>query len=140
MINAREELLSKIEAGLNPLQSRAKREKSVETRLSSPSKHVIPKRAQLDRAKRILLFQQMAEEVAATTSRVSSLNELPETIIEYLNRHNLPSHIKTDTNIDPKISKKPSKMVPEWTLGLPWPPPRETHPSRWSSRAHFCKF
>ena len=84
MINAREELLSKIKAGLDPLQSRARREKSVETRLSNPSKHVIPKRAQLDRAKRILLFQQMAEEVAATTSRVSSLNELPETIIEYL--------------------------------------------------------
>ena len=98
MINAREEILSKIKAGLDPLQSRARREKSVETRLSNPSKYVIPKRAQLDRAKRILLFQQMAEEVAATTSRVSSLNELPETIIEYLNRHNLPSHIKTDTN------------------------------------------
>jgi len=98
MFSAREKILNKIKAGLDPLQSRAHREISVEARLSNPSKHVVPKRAQLDRAKRILLFQQMAEEVAATTSRVSSVDELPGSIIEYLNRHNLPSSIKTDTN------------------------------------------
>jgi len=98
MFNAREKILNKIKAGLDPLQSRAHREISVETRLSNPSKYVVPKRAQLNRAKLVLLFEQMAEEVAATTSRVSSVDELPETIIEYLNRYNLPSRIKTDTN------------------------------------------
>ena len=98
MFSAREKILNKIKAGLDPLQSRAHREISVEARLSNPDKHVVPKRAQLDRAKRILLFLQMAEEVAATTSRVSSVDELPGSIIEYLNRHNLPSSIKTDTN------------------------------------------
>ena len=81
MFSAREEILNKIKAGLDPLQSRARREISVEARLSNPSKHVVPKRAQLDRAKRILLFQQMAEEVAATTSRVYSVDELPGSII-----------------------------------------------------------
>ena len=98
MFSAREEILNKIKAGLDPLQSRARREISVEARLSSPSKHVVPKRAQLNRAKLILLFEQMAEEVAATTSRVSSIDELPGSIIDYLNQYNLPSRIKTDTN------------------------------------------
>ena len=95
MSNGREEILKKIKTGLDAHQVRGKRELSVRSRLANPPKPVVPARAQLDQTAKISLFQQMAEEAAATTVRLSSLEELPDAIIKFLHLYNLPSRLKS---------------------------------------------
>ena len=103
MNGARDEILGKIKASLDPLQNKATRELAAEERLANPPNHLIPARAQVDRNRRIELFQKMTDEVAATTIRISSLDALPLTVTDYLTRHNLPCQIKTDG--DPFLAK-----------------------------------
>ena len=103
MSDGREELLTKIRKSLDPLQDRAKREISVKSRLSNPPKQIIPARGQLGHKAKISLFQQMAEEVAATTVVLSSLDELPQAIINFLQLHNLPSRLKSHN--DPIVNQ-----------------------------------
>ena len=103
MNKVRDELLAKIKNKLDPLQTKAKREISAKAWLSNPPKHIIPARALIDQNARILLFRQMAEEVAATTNRISSYKELPEAVVSFLQQHNLPSQIKSDT--DPTLNQ-----------------------------------
>lgn len=98
MNGARNEILGKIKATLDPLQNKATRELAASGRVSNPPNHIVPARAQVDRNRKIELFQEMAEEVAATVTCISSLDALPRTVTDYLTRHNLPSRIKTDGN------------------------------------------
>ena len=65
---------------------------AVRERLAEHRANTIPARATaLDHDARIDLFQTMAEEVAATVTRVSGLDDVPAEVADYLARHNLPS-------------------------------------------------
>ena len=98
MNKVRNDLLTKIKNSLDPTHSKTKRNSSVKAWLSNPSRHVIPERALIDQNSKVKLFQNMAEEVAATTALISTYNELPEAVINFLHRHNLTSEIKSDKN------------------------------------------
>ena len=103
MSNGREEILTKIRKSLNQIQNKAKREISVKTRLSNPPKQIIPARAQVNQKSRISLFRKMAEEVATTTVQLSSLDKIPQAVINFLHQHNLPSQLKSHN--DPIINQ-----------------------------------
>jgi len=65
---------------------------AVRERLAEHRANTIPARATaLDHDARIDLFQTMAEEVAATVTRVAGLDDVPAEVADYLARHNLPS-------------------------------------------------
>ena len=95
---ARSEILGKIKANLDPVKDSLVREQAVQARLINPPAHIIPKRSLGDKAAQLALFREMAEEVAATTKSIDSLDKLPEEVVNYLVQHNLPPQIKTDSN------------------------------------------
>jgi len=101
-MSAREEILGKIKAGLDAVETQDAREKTAAARIASPPQHLIPARSQGDKETQTKLFIEMVENVAATTVRVSSLDDVPEAVSSYLASHNLPSRVKTDQ--DPLLS------------------------------------
>ena len=101
-MSARAEILGKIKAGLDAVETPEAREKSAAARISSPPQQLIPARSQGDKETQTKLFIEMVENVAATTVRVGSLDDLPEAVTSYLANHNLPSRVKTDK--DPLLS------------------------------------
>jgi len=79
---------------------------ALEARLASPPEGPIPARGQLPRPQRIELFLDMASRAAATVARVSSNDDVPGAVADYLARENLPARIKLAP--DPQLQ------------GLPW--------------------
>lgn len=66
----------------------------IDRRLSERPRGPIPERAQLDAARRLDLFQRMAEEVAATVERLDGWHAVPGAAAEYLRAHNRPSTVR----------------------------------------------
>jgi len=95
-MSARADILGRIGATLNSESDQAARRSAASARLSSPPVGLAPARSLVDRDAQITLFREMAEEAAATTDRITSLDDLPAAIAKYLGSHNLPSRIKTD--------------------------------------------
>src|SRR6185437_10009557 len=88
---------------------------AVRARLAEHRANTIPARAtELDRDGRIRLFQAMAEEVAATVAHVTSLDDVPDAVADYLARHNLPSDMVVTE--DPELAPIPWERRP--TLAL----------------------
>ncbi len=101
-MSARADILGRIGATLNADGTHDARCSAAAARLANPPEGLVPDRSLVDRDAQIKLFQDMAEEAAATTDRIASLDDLPAAITGYLGSHNLPSRIKTDE--DPLLS------------------------------------
>ena len=99
MRSARTEILGNIKASLNAIQNQVARERAAQIRINNPPSHVIPKRALLEKPELLTLFRKMAEEVAATTNQINALDKLPAEVADFLTQHNLPTKIKTDSNL-----------------------------------------
>ena len=67
---------------------------ALKARIDGHAPHTIPKRSKIPHDKQIDLFQAKAEAGAATVARVSSLDEVPEAVRDYLTAHNLSTKIK----------------------------------------------
>lgn len=96
MSTARDEILGRIRAGLGRGSG-----DEVQQRLHAHPRGPIPARtAGLDRDGLVALFVAMAEEVAATVTRVSSAAAVPEAVTRYLADHNLPARaVLTDDKL-----------------------------------------
>ena len=57
-------------------------------RTANPPRGPVPARGQLGREDTVKLFQQMAEEAAATTQRLDTLAEVPQAVLSYLQGRN----------------------------------------------------
>jgi L-lactate dehydrogenase complex protein LldG len=75
-------------------------------RIAAAATNILPARGQLDPKAQVALFQQMAEEAAATVTRVRDAAAVPAAIAEYLARENLPARLRLSTEAD--------------IAGLPW--------------------
>jgi L-lactate dehydrogenase complex protein LldG len=75
-------------------------------RIAAAATNILPARGQLDPKAQVVLFQQMAEEAAATVTRVRDAAAVPAAIAEYLARENLPARLRLSTEAD--------------ITGLPW--------------------
>jgi L-lactate dehydrogenase complex protein LldG len=75
-------------------------------RIAAAATNILPARGQLDPKAQVALFQQMAEEAAATVTRVRDAAAVPAAIAEYLARENLPARLRLSTEAD--------------ITGLPW--------------------
>ncbi|MDX1736760.1 MAG: lactate utilization protein [Alphaproteobacteria bacterium] len=82
-------------------------EKAVSERLTNHPAGIIPKRSDLDKPAMLDLFQQMAENVQASVVRISSSEEVPKAVSEYLTSKNLPAQLKIPD--DPFLEKLPWK-------------------------------
>ncbi|MBO6784866.1 MAG: lactate utilization protein [Alphaproteobacteria bacterium] len=61
--------------------------------IAGHARNIVPARTDLDDAGLVDLFQEMAEKVFATVTRVSDMSEVPGAVGDYLRSENLPSQI-----------------------------------------------
>jgi L-lactate dehydrogenase complex protein LldG len=94
MSGARNQILGGIRGSLQRGRLDPTRETELRERVAAHRRNLVPARAAaLDRAGQADLFITMAEEVQATTARVSSLAAVPEAVASYLAAENLPAEL-----------------------------------------------
>jgi L-lactate dehydrogenase complex protein LldG len=94
MSQGREQILAAIRRSLKRGPLDPGREADLRARVTAHGRNLVPERATvLDHRGRIDLFVAMAEDVQATVTRVSSLDEVPQTVARYLAEQNLPAEL-----------------------------------------------
>lgn len=90
---------------------------AVEARLAKKDRGIIPKRGQLGRYEQVAMFLDYAERVSSTTDRVSSYDELPGAVSDYLRARNLPQRFRMGE--DKRLAKVTWQSEPhlEWQVG-----------------------
>jgi L-lactate dehydrogenase complex protein LldG len=106
MSDSRTAVLGNIRRALKRSEPSAEQRQQAANRIGAAATNLLPARAQLPPTAQVALFQQMAEEAAATVARVSDRSEIPGAIAEYLVRENLPARLRLSTEAD--------------ITGLPW--------------------
>lgn len=81
------EILGNIRRGLNRGEASPAQKAAITRRINAHKATIIPKRSQLDQAGQIQLFRDMASGAAAELIDVSTMNELPSAVAEWLNKH-----------------------------------------------------
>ncbi len=66
----------------------------LERRLRNPRASLVPARAELPARERVALFARMAREAAASLVELSSLDEVPEAVADYLRQENLAPELR----------------------------------------------
>jgi L-lactate dehydrogenase complex protein LldG len=108
---ARERILADIRHSLGRGRVDATRDAELRARLAAHGRNPVPARATvLDGRGRVELFAEMAEEVQATITRVSSPAAVPEAIARYLAAENLPAELVMAP--DPSLDEIPWSTWP----------------------------
>jgi L-lactate dehydrogenase complex protein LldG len=84
----RERVLTAVRRSLKRGPLTGERLQALERRTANPPRGPVPARGQLGREETVKLFQQMAEEAAATTQRLDTLAEVPQAVLSYLQGRN----------------------------------------------------
>jgi L-lactate dehydrogenase complex protein LldG len=84
----RERVLTAVRRSLKRGPLTGERLQAVQRRTAHPPRGPIPARGQLGREETVKLFQQMAEEAAATTQRLDTMAEVPQAVLSYLQGRN----------------------------------------------------
>lgn len=90
-MSAREEILSAVRQSLKRAPGD---EAAVEARLSGHPRGIVPARTDRDHAALVELFVEMAKKVQTTTARVTSAEDIPGALSEFLKSHNLGGTVK----------------------------------------------
>jgi L-lactate dehydrogenase complex protein LldG len=106
MNDSRSAVLGNIRRALKRDEPSAEQRKQAADRISAAATNLLPARGQLEPRAKVALFQQMAEEAAATITRVKDPAAIPAAIAEYLARENLPARLRLSNEAD--------------IAGLPW--------------------
>ncbi len=111
MSAARDQILGSIRAGLARGKLGEAERQALEARLASHRRNLVPARAAaLDHAGQVALFIAMAEEVAASFTRVADPAAVPDAVADYLSRQNLPAQLVMTS--DPKLDAIPWSAKP----------------------------
>jgi L-lactate dehydrogenase complex protein LldG len=84
----RERVLTAVRRSLKRGPLTGARLQALERRTANPPRGPVPARGQLGREETVKLFQQMAEEAAATTQRLDTMAEVPQAVLSYLQGRN----------------------------------------------------
>jgi L-lactate dehydrogenase complex protein LldG len=106
MSDSRAAVLGNIRRALKRGEASAEQRRQAQDRITAAATNLLPARAQLPPKGQVTLFQEMAEEAAATVDRVSDRSGIPGAIAEYLARENLPARLRLSTEAE--------------IAGLPW--------------------
>ncbi len=101
MVGSREKILGRVRANLsgavNPLRQKPE---ELETRIKSHPRGIRPVRVDKDEAGLVDLFVDRAEKVNATVARLSSVDDIPDAMADYLASENLPAGFRMADNPD----------------------------------------
>lgn len=91
---SRDKIFSRIRhnLGRGPLKEEAAN--ALKTRIEGHAPHTIPKRTDIPHKEQVDLFEAKATALAATVARLTSLEDVPEALREYLAAHNLSTKVK----------------------------------------------
>ena len=106
MSGGREQILGNLRRSLGRSGENKEARAAVAARLDSPARGTVPARARLPHGEQVELFDAMAREQAASVARVTSPEEVPAAIADYLKSGNLP----------PKLRRAPHPELE----ALPW--------------------
>ena len=109
-MNSRDTIYSQINKALD-VSKKEQRKEIAEKRIKFPPKNLIPARGHGSIEWKVNCFRKWAEMVSSTTEIVTSLNELPVAIANYLNTNNLPTNVRSCS--DPFLKKINWKSKPE---------------------------
>jgi L-lactate dehydrogenase complex protein LldG len=104
-MSARDTILKKVRNALVNGADDGTRRANVADRLQNAPAGVIPLRAQLPHDERIALFIDKAKELVATVQTVTSSDDVPKAVTEYLRQHNLPASVRMGN--DRRLQKMP---------------------------------
>ncbi len=93
-MSAREAVFGKIRRSLGVSGAEPARNATVDNRLRTRPRGIIPARGQLPDEERLALFVRMAESYAATVARVAGSAEVPAAVAEFLRQGNLPATVR----------------------------------------------
>jgi L-lactate dehydrogenase complex protein LldG len=108
-VSARDAILGKLRSRL-AADPRRVGEAGVTERLARHDRGLIPARAQGDAGHRVALLEAQVQALAGTTQRVSSLDEVPQAVADYLRGQNLPPRVKRAPH--PLLRALPFERVP----------------------------
>ncbi|WP_282604744.1 lactate utilization protein [Pelagibius sp. Alg239-R121] len=100
MTSAREQILGAVKQSLKRNGPNATNLETCEQRLSDPEAGLIPERSRLPHPAQIDLMEAMLIELSATVQRVSSDNQVPDAVVDYLKTRNLPQEIRLAPSMD----------------------------------------
>lgn len=107
--DARRQVLERMRKALRRGPDPETRE-AVQERLATPAPTLLPARADLETVERMQLFVDQAKGVQADVVRIGTYADLPNTVADYLRRHNLPMRLVKAT--DDRLDKA------DWGAGL----------------------
>ncbi|HXP30098.1 MAG TPA: lactate utilization protein [Stellaceae bacterium] len=111
MSDARGEILDRLRRSLKRGAHDDARAAALTARLAEHRRNLVPARAQsLDHRGQIDLFVAMAEEVEATVARVAGAAAVPQAVVDFLTRHNLPARLVMTP--DPQLADIPWPAQP----------------------------
>jgi L-lactate dehydrogenase complex protein LldG len=111
MTDARSQILGGIQKSLKRGPIAGNQADELEARTLRHAPNLIPARARgLDRKNLADLFERLAGEVQASVARVSSLDQVPDAVADYLARHNLPAEMTAAP--DPLLDSVPWQRRP----------------------------
>ncbi len=93
-MSGRDNILARVKRSLSTPADDSARQATVAERLAKAPQGIIPKRAQLPDDERVTMFCALAEKYNATTTRISSIEQLPGEVSRYLKARNLPAEIR----------------------------------------------
>src|SRR5690606_16166347 len=109
-MSARDTILASIRASLGVSGREAPRRNAVADRLSGHPAGVVPERGRLPAPERAGLFAQMMEAAAGTVTAVTSIDDVPAAVSQFLRRHNLPLSVRRGS--DPLLASLPWQREP----------------------------
>jgi L-lactate dehydrogenase complex protein LldG len=91
--SARARILSRIRRSASK-GDEAARVAAVDKRLENPRRNIVPDRGQGDETHRIAVFQRMMEGVGGTVEVLDDVNDVPNSVAQYLRNTNRPARIR----------------------------------------------
>ena len=93
-MSARETVFGKIRRSLGVTGAEPARNATVDNRLRTRPRGVIPARGQLPDAEKLALFIRLAEGSSASVARVADAAAVPEAVADFLRQRNLPAAVR----------------------------------------------
>jgi L-lactate dehydrogenase complex protein LldG len=103
-MTGREAILGRIRSKVSKGDEAARRA-AVDARLAGHAANLVPARGQGDEDHRIGVFTAMMEAVGGTVEVLDDINDVPQSVAEYLRQGNLPAHVRRGS--DPLLARLP---------------------------------
>ncbi len=104
-MNAREAIFGRIRRSLGVTGEEPARNATVDNRLRTRPRGVIPARGQQPAAEKLAVFTRLAEKASASVARVADRGAVPAAVADFLRQRNLPAEVRMGD--DPRLAAMP---------------------------------